>query len=864
MTSLALRHYIPRPRHNAVVRGRLQSLARRIFQHSLTLIVAPAGYGKTTLVSQWLTELRTPVAWLTCDSLISDDAAWWTAVLAALETVQLSTTPAAHAALDIAPSFAPEQWDTAIAARLAALPDGCLMVFDDLHAVLPTLIEEQLPRLLSALPPHVHVLLLTRAIPSLPLARLRARDAVCEVGEAALRFTREETTAFFQQSLDLDLNKRVVDQIAVQIEGWVAGLQLLGLVMQQRGDQPVDPFRAAPAALFPYFAEEVLADQPTEVQAFLQDIAIVPTVNQSLGEALTGTHTTQELLIQCHRENLFLATLDEAGSWYRLHPLFRSFLQQRLLPAHAQELHRRAAAWYRQHNMPDDALQQSLLGADEAGAIGIITDVADALLLNGQSSTVLRWIHTLPDGMGWQSSAILRVWAWVAALQGHWDETEASLLRMALLHPLPSLVEQGEHDAIRAFIASNQLQWADACALAQEALAILPTDHPMHTFTLLGLGLAAHMAGDQALAQTALGQAVTAARATRHLPMLLTSMGTMATIAAAQGHLVAAYALCQDAVRVYEAAKRPDTQQSPLIGLINLTRGEILLEWNDLTSAHYAIEQCLKEGERVGNVAAQAHAAIILERIWQAQGKAEEHPLLTATLAGEYPLVPSYIVTLVAAWRLRRAIIDCEDTAAGYWQRRLLSSLGPQPMKQGYEYLALARFHMFNGDIMAALALLDAMASKAVTPEHGSLLIEILLLQSLALRQRGKLPEAITSLARALTLAELGGYLRLFLDEGVPLAELLDLVPHLPVARQIARHFTSANATPSIAAQSILTVRERAVLQLVAQRLTNQEIAQQLVVTAGTIKTHLSNLYAKLGVGNRAQAVAFAQTLDLL
>ncbi len=870
--------------------------------HKLILISAPAGFGKTTLLGEWVHHLseggrqRDEVAWLSLDEDDNDAARFFVHLVAALETVQGGVCPRTSALLQSLQPPSPKAILTLLINDLAILTFDMVLILDDYHVIEQAAIHAALTFLLDHLPPLLHVVIASRTDPPLPLARLRARNQLAELRAADLRFTSQEAAMFLNQTMGLQLSTQAIETLEARTEGWIAGLQLAALSMRGKTAERVADFIAAFGGshrhVIDYLAEEVLAQQSDETRVFLCQTAILNRLTAPLCNAVTGRADSQAILERLEQTNLFLVSLDEERKWYRYHRLFADFLRSRQDDVQLPELHRRAAEWHQRNGMPAEAIHHLLEAADFEAAADLIEQVTRATLMRSEVVTFLNWVEALPHCVI-HARPILRAYnAWALMLTGHsLDEIEAHLR-----------VEDEDSDhlpaealVLRAFIAAFQGRARLAGQLSCQVVEQMPEgDLFLQSLLALNTSISSTLNGDLQAGRLALDRVVQMSQATGNVMMTVMALCSLGEVTAMQGHL-------REALEFYRQAQEWSVdgqgQLLPIAGMILIDKGELAREWNDLeTAARYACEgiDLIKKWGEIGAM----DGYIALARIRQAQGN---------TLAADKAIEAAKQIALrfdavkvddiyVAAHQARLWVAQGKLDLAWNWAkaRGIESAKGVAqqdeagadliPYLHDLEQLTLARVMLGRGELGQVIELLESLLPRAEQQDATRSLIEIHMLKALALQAQGHAPQANAVLEHALSLAEPEGFVRLFVDEGEPMRplildfrlwiekqsrgqdhKLITYVDRLLAAfTQLAAMPQSKTSHPQSAMVEPLSEREIQVLQLIAAGLSNSEIAARLVVASSTIKTHINNIYSKLGVSRRMQAVARAKELGLL
>jgi LuxR family maltose regulon positive regulatory protein len=873
-----------------VQRDRLiDTLERGILQYKLILLSAPAGYGKTTLLTQWAHTSRFPIAWLSNDAEDNDLERFFRYLLAAWEQVQPGVGESPFGLLLGGMSPDSEAIVAAFVNVANDVPDHLVFVLDDYHLIDEPSIHQALTFLLDHLPPMLHFVLAGRAEPPLPLARYRARRDLLEFRAEDLQFLQQETKDFLNELMGLDLAPDQVLSLQTQLEGWIAGLQLVALNLQHRltgTDTLVVSGRQRFIA--DYLREDVLAHLNDDIRPFLLQTCILDRLCGPLCAAVTGRKDSQALLERLERENLFLVPLDDRREWFRYHQLFADFLQAELNRRHPDEianLHRRAVWWYLAHDLPEPAFDHAVLGDDADLVIRILERYVNIMLNSGELRVVERWLASLPEEwhftypiIGIARAGVLAVTGTLDACLRTIDEAEQ---RLRSADNEDSRWQLGMITAVRCFIACRQNDLARAEMFAAQALPNLRAESLSFRASIYhALGDTYRQNGRWEEAKECYLKVLNFADVPGFRRQAIVQgahvFGALADLELRQGRLRNAASFWSKALAAIREQESWGRIELPVIGWVYIRMGEILYEWNKLAEADDHLARGLSRAELGGDARALIAGYLLAGRLELTAGD--------SAAAGEYlertrPLVES---APFPDWigRFERLQIECwlaQDRlrAAVQWADE---QLGDEVLAGGAENqetaLDLAHVLIVKGDALSleqALALLKRLLPAAEAEGRAGIQVEALALQALAHWRRGIQADALTSLERALRLAEPEGYVRLFADLGVPMARLLQaarsraLLPdYVATLLGAFRGVPTSPAPTEGALPESLSDREQEVLQLMAAGLTNREIAVRLVISAETVKKHVASVCAKLGVRNRTEAAARARELDLL
>lgn len=960
---LTTKLYIPPLVPHLVPRPRLSERLNQGLNGRLTLISAPAGYGKTTLISEWLQQRKEEggrmkdenplvhpsslilhpfnVSWLSLDEGDNDITRFLTYLIAAFQRIKSDIGQISQQLLQAGGPHSPTA-ETILAALIndvaASQVESCwVLVLDDYHLIGTAAVHEALSFLLNHQPAQLHLVIASRTIPPLSLSRLRARGQLVEIHAADLRFTTAEIAEFLNTRVGLGLSNDDVIALEARTEGWIAGLQLAALSLQGQPNRSgfIKAFSGDDRYILDYLLDEVFSRQPEAVQRFLLHTSILDRLCGPLADAVLSesaeehppqgggrgedfffpaTASSQTMLEYLEQSNLFIVPLDNKREWYRYHRLLLELLRHRLnrlapaLPGGVAALHRRAAGWYVQQGLVAEALGHLFAVEDFMGAARLVEQVGATILWErGEVATLLGWLAKLPPEILHARPKLCLYYAETLYLIGQLGGIEP-FLRSAELHlqgadsgkesdqatgttGSPDLGKdeaknlQGEVMAIRALMAGTQGQpgqTVEAITLAHRALALL-ADKELRLRGLLTIGLAEayYLNGRLSEAAENYTQATELGQASRNPFLVLAGMTRLSEVQLIQGQLRRAAETCQQMRQLALSAVH-------LPG--NLIGSELLREWNQLDAAREQAQQSLHHGELEGNPRIQVQAYVTLAHILQAQGDfagAHEAVQAAAQLKQQQRLSLTWDLPPVAAHQAMLWLRQKEVAAAASWAKAQNLHPGDIPTyPHELEYLVLARLLLAQERAAEAVGLLLRVQQAAEREGRMGRVIEALALLALAYHMLEDHPAALTTLDRALTLAEPEGYIRLFVAEGPPMANLLERMKAegrrrkdyvlkllssfvLPETENMSDkneandplHPSSLSLHPLV---EPLTRREQEILHLIAAGLSNATIARQLFLSMGTVKTHIRNIYGKLGVVSRTQALIMARQLGLL
>ncbi len=895
--------HVPRLRRGLVARPRLSERLSRGAESALTLVSAPAGFGKTTLLAEWLAAAPADgrsVAWLSLDQRDNDPMLFWTYLVAALKTAAPGVGAGALSLLQ-PPQPPGEAGLAALLNDLDAVSDDVVLVLDDYHVIDAREVQDGMAFLLEHLPPQIHLVIASRTDPALPLARLRGRGELVEIRAADLRFTPGEAAAYLNEVMGLALTAADVAALEGRTEGWIAALQLAALSLQGREDTAafIAGFAGDDRYIVDYLAEEVLHRQPEPVQQFLLQTSILDRLSGPLCDAVTGQDGGKAKLAALERGNLFLIPLDDRRRWYRYHQLFADVLHAHLQdeqPGEVPDLHRRASAWLEQNDEPAEAIRHSLAAGDFERAADLVELAIPAMRRSRQETAVRGWLELLPDEVI-RVRPVLSV-GYAGALLAHgelegvegrlrdaerWLDTAPGIRPGSQVPSAEMVVVDDEEfrrlpagiELYRAALALARGDVPGTVRHARRALDLSPDDDHLCRASAAGLmGLAFWASGDLEAGHSAYADCMAGLRRAGHIADTFGCAIALADIRRAQGRLGEAMRTCEQALQ-----RASEQGGAVLRGTADMYVGmsEVYRERDDLPAATQQLLRSQELGEHAGLPQNRYRWRVAMARIRQAEG--DLGGALDLLNEAERLYVGDFFpnVRPVPALKARVRVAQGElGEALGWAREQGLSVADDLSYLREFEHITLARVlvaryaaERAERSIQEATRLLERLLRAAEEGQRTGSVIEILVLQALAHQARGDIPAALASLQRAVTLAEPEGYVRIFADEGPPMAALLRAAAKQGITPSYVRRLLAAvtkteDSTPG--SQGLiepLSERELDVLRLLGTDLDGPEIARELVVSLNTVRTHTKNIYAKLGVNNRRAAVRRARELDL-
>jgi LuxR family transcriptional regulator, maltose regulon positive regulatory protein len=882
---LLTKFYIPSMRPNQIIRPRLDDLLNGGLEKTLILVSAPAGYGKSTLVSRWLKETGIPSAWLSLDAGDNDPVRFLRYLLTALQPV----APGAGGNFpDMLQGAQPNQFENVInllTNELAASADQLVLVLDDFHLINSEAVINIVLYLIEHLPQHKHLALLTRIDPPLPLSRLRVRNQLVDIRADQLRFTRDEMIAFLNGTMGLTLSAEDLAAMELRTEGWIAGLQLAALSMQTNRDVHgfVSAFTGSHHYIVDYLVEEVLRLQPKKVSDFLLQTSILDNMCGPLCECVieAGPERAadgQAMLETLEKMNLFVIPLDNERRWYRYHHLFADVLRKRLEQQHPlqlSELHQHASRWYEQNGLIAEAINHALAGGDQDSAIRLIAQNGPILLIGGELNALSNWIKTI-ESHSRTHPMILIIKAWLFILTGQHERSEEMLQKAEKLIPasepnneiswMQGAITTGR--SYRSFMLGDMNLTATYARQAVECL----TDTDLVSRSIRGIAIS--LLGEASLMNGELEEARQASEEAKRISQAAGDTHVVIIINSALGRIFIEQGLLHKASEIFEEtlqiATRPDGKILVSAGETYVEFSQVSYEWNDLENATEQVNRCLAICRQWGQETFEATGYVMMARLEWIRGNMKasiKNMNLAEMMTNEHNFAFKYALRvkygLVCLWLAQGNL----EQASRIVQENCITANDDIPYLREMEYLGLLRLLIARKEYDNSLILSQRLLQKAEAGKRTGRLIETLVLQALISQGAGDPDRALAALQKALALARPEGYIRTFLDEGEPMVRLL----HLARSRQIETAYVTevlsampeaAGPAPSRVSQNEpLTAREIEVLKLIEAGYSNQEIAGKLFISFTTVKRHISNIYTKLDAKSRTQAVAIAKEL---
>ena len=863
----------------------------------LTLVSAPAGFGKTTCVSEWLRGLNMPFTWLSLDKADDDPERFLAYLIAALQKFDPNIGLELSSMLASGQIPAAESGVSSLVNDILQTGSPFLLILDDFHLIQDSLILAWMEQLISYQPQNFHLALITREDPALPLARLRASNRMTEVRANDLRFNSEEIGRFLKNGMDVALSDEHIAALEDRTEGWVVGVQLAGLSMRGRDDPAavVTSLSGSHRFILSYLTEEVIGRLPPDVQDFLLKTSILERLTGELCDALTGRSDGSQVLEQLMNANLFLVPLDDEQHWYRYHHLFADLLRsqcKRTFKDQAAQFHRRASRWYEKEGMLNEAMEHTLTGEDYALAVNLLESYSMPMILKGYAKTVENWMQAIPQE--WQSQSLRTSLAscWMYILRGsyeklapHLKQIESILSAMqtnpANAKPEEVAVLQAEWLALQANLLNVQGNIGQSIEMAQRALQLAPeNDDYLRSLAYMGLGGAYRLAGDYSNLVEAYQKSIFHSRRSGNALSEMLSTSALTLMAIRHGELRKAV---EYGARVIER-KQPFGVLPPLAaGTVHGAFGMVYYEWNQLDKAHEHLHHSLRLSELAGHNAGVAYNKCHMAWLEQLEGNDEQAAYSMREAVDLLALgAPAWIIPEIYAMQIYIHLAQGNFAAAedvllqqGYNEQAPVNHLSENLHLANLrlKLFQLREKHLTIEDTQQAFALAGRILTAAVDAQRLGTVLRTLLLRAQLHVETDNQPAALDDLQQALTIAQPEGYVRSFVDEGSVIAALLrQSLAHSAkngYAHDLLAHFSAA---PTTSTQPVgqnepiesLTEREVDVLRLMAQGLKYEEIAAKLFISVNTVRFYVKDIYRKLLVNNRTQALESARQLGLL
>lgn len=856
---------IPPLRRELVERPRIMTQLNNGLNRKLTLISAPAGFGKTTVVGSWIASSERSVAWLSLDTQDSDSERFTTYLIAAIQTIDPDVGQWASEALQSGQQPSVEAVLTSLLNEIMVIQDDFYLILDDYHLVESSEIDAGLGFLLDYMPSHMHLIIITREDPQFPLSRLRVRDQMTEIRVKDLRFTLDEAAEFLKQAMGLTLTAQDIEALEKRTEGWVAGLQLAALSLQGRTDteQFIKAFTGSHQYVLDYLIEEVFQHQSKHIQNFLLQTSILEFFCAELCDAIINQTNSQEIIDYLVRSNMFLIPLDHERKWFRYHHLFGDLLRQHLQTqlSDISHLHHRASLWYEQQGFELDAFHHAARTTDIPRVMRLIEGDGMPMHFRGHSRVVQAWLKAQPTSVLDTYPQLWTSYASIILGQGEIDMAEDKLHHAELA--LQNVEEDvhtrdtiGRIAAIRATAFAMQKKVEALISYSHQALEYLyPDNIAFRISTAWKLGYAYELRGKRAEARQAHQEVISIGQ--RFGNMVFTRLAKLGL-----GHLQELDNQLYQAADTYHDVLQMfgDTPVAEA-GIAHIGLARIHYQWNELDTAQDHIEECIELANKSQKYDYLIDGLIFQARLHIARDSINDaHDILTEANRVAHQQNMAHKVPKIADLQVLTFLRLGQLESASY-------------LVQTYDIpLSEARVLIAQNKPKAAFQLLEPLRQKMENKNWADECLKIMVLQSIAVDANDETHEALAILADALALAESGAFIRLFVDEGTRIIQLLSALYEQGIMPDYVQKLLNVFDTPTTPStlsenQSLiepLSDRELDVLRLLNSDLTGPEIARQLIISLNTFRTHTKNIYSKLDVNSRRATVRRATELNLI
>lgn len=906
---LSTKLYIPPVREGAVARPRLieRLLSGLRLPGCLIFISGPAGFGKTTLLSAFAAQSGQPVAWFSLDEGDNEPHQFWTYLIKACQSAIPGVGETALSLLR-APQPIPENTiPTLLINDLSEQAQKLVLVLDDYHVIQNATLHAGILFLLDHLPNHIHVIVATRTDPPWPLARFRARNQMIEIRAQEMRFTLEEAAAFFNQTMGLALSVEALASLEERTEGWAAGLQLAALSIQGRADMDafIQAFTGSNVYIAEYLVDEVLKRQPDEMQAFLLQTSILDRLSGALCEAVTGCMDGAAMLKALQQANIFIIPLDDDGRWYRYHRLFADLLRTRLQSSISKtaldDLHQKAAGWYEQNGMIAESVEHSLAASDDTRMVRLVETAALPMILQANVRTVEGWLRAIPEALAEKSVRINMAYAWINLLRGKTMQAAPFIDRLRNLFAssdasLQDASLQAEWLAIQAELLLAQGRAMESRDLAIRAQAMLPQlETNARSMLYVTLAKAYQQTLDDERALQVFQMIAQDARQSGDIIFEVLGTSAQGQTVLKQGRLHRTFEITSEGIRRVEQSGVKVPFSATLYGEL----GQVYFHWYQFDLARQNLRRSMETSGQSGYSDPEIYFHLMLSKMCQMEGDFEGAVLEMEQANHLAGLIPPVMVRANVIAQQVRIYLDSGQQAAA---EGLLGAEGfrfgddfifpelapgaPVPLETGLVYnsalrVLLSRAKCGQVNLRSGIDLAGRVVEGALRSGHLPAALETLLLLSQMHALLSDRSASLAAAARALALAEPEGFISSFIEEGQPVADILMELTGKDRSEFLSQ-VLSAYHRPDDAGESTRTVgatkaaaleeelveplsaRELEVLHLIAAGHSNREISETLVITVSAVKKHSGNIYGKLNVNSRTQAIVRARQLGLL
>lgn len=881
--------YVPLLQSKWISRPRLVKCMDEGFVRKLTLISAPAGFGKTTLLVDWIHREKIPVVWLSIDKNDNDPLHFLTYVIAGLQTLKAGI---GKAALTMLQSPQPPPIDSILinlVNDVTLIPTDMALVLDDYHCIDVKPIHDMIAFLLDHLPKQMHIILATRSNPPLPLARIRSQNQMTELRAADLSFTTDETFVFFDKCLKFKLSNDDMTLLRSRTEGWIAGLQLAALSLSGSKDPSgfLKAFKGDNRYIADYLTEEVLNRLSEPLQNFLLQTCFLERLSGPLCDAVTRQENSRQMLNTLDKANLFVVPLDDERCWYRYHHLFADLLQQRSRAKQSDlvsELHRRASQWFAKNGFKNEAVDHAVFAQDYALAVQLIEEIAEIDWDRARESRILRWLKELPEEQIDTNPKLSIFYARELFKSGYLDDAEKRLQTAEKILESNSISDVdkdrllGRIAVIRAYISMRTGNLHRTVCLSSQALKLLPErdlNWRSVAATTLGMGYGPDKLVE---AQQAYFDAMKISKAAGNVYYQIFAGSCLGSIMRDRGKFKEARDFCR---QLLSLAIENGIEQTGIVGSLYANLGLIYCEWNDLDEGIRLINKGVELSEigRDPVIAATCKVSLLRAYMYRMDLMGAVKLMENINERSSNFVLPPWVTNIISALNVFFWLGSGNMNAALQWVRE--RGLSHEDKPDGWheiEYIALAHVLIAQNKLDEADRLLQRLIENATAGDRVYMMIEMRLMRALIFKTRQDTVAALAELKLALGLAEPGGLIMILVSKGKPVAELLEEIAavkkqdHDPVqagfslsyAKKLLSVFKASTPSKIEGLMDPISDRELEVLHLIAAGLSNREIAEKLFISLNTVKTHTKNINSKLDVNSRIKAVARAKELGLL
>jgi LuxR family maltose regulon positive regulatory protein len=847
-----------------------------------TLLCAPAGFGKTTALSAWVRTVNVSVSWVTFSSVDNQHTKLWESIFHALNQIDTNIGAPLLEHLWMRHERVIENIALYTINALANFTNDIVLVLDEYQHITDPRAHASLATLIEHAPSRLHIYMATRVEPPFPLARLRAYDLVTLIRADDLRLRLDEVATFLFHNMRLDLSPEMVMTLAERTDGWITGIQIAGIALQEHSNPSafISSFSGSHRHVLSYFIDEVLNSQSSHVRTFLIQTSILDELNGSLCDAVTGGNDGHEMLEYLEKSNLFLVALDDTGHWFRYYHPFKDLLRYRLQqeqPATVPGLHCQSASWFANHQDMKLAILHWIAGQDIDQAATLLENHAEDLLASGKLGELQSLIESFPESEIQARPPLCLALAELAFHGGNLNLAR-EMLDQADRHlnagPVPNNRLSARVASGYATLAMMLGNLAETQEYARQAMDLIsPDDQFVHGQLLIPLGIASMLAGDLTKAEQLLSQGGQLSLAYHHVGNASVALLMHSLVLKLQGRLVEAMHLCD---RIIQLTDNHKSTAQVLAGQAYISLGQILYERNQLIEARLAFEKARDLGTQWENKQDQAESWVGLAWIAQTQGQHEPaYDMIrrAKNLISDSPPLHPWVMPYVMGMYARLALAQGRTNEVNDWLAIITQSERPIQLRE-FENAILVRILIAQGKLDEASHIISDF--QPLLEEHNVIerLIEILMLKARIAQERGQISEALSTIVQSLRLAVPSGYQRMFIDEGNLIRTLLIRAKSRiekdkelqQFVQGILNEWNKDPQSPQIETQSLilLSQREKEILRLIAEGHSNEEIAHHFIVALSTVKTHVHHLLTKLQASDRLQAVVRARQIGLL